>query len=300
MKRLFFDLTAVLTALCMVLSFYGCGTASIPDPPKTDPIAVLKALPQVVSVIQCETDSEEASAYDMKFISDDGELTISAQLILPKDYFSTDASLLYYFPEISWEMQDIVHGFVSEKLGVVRLFARGQGDSEGMRDLAGEDIADAVRLMRLCERSGISEGRRCYAAGSSEGSITALRLASLESQNLSGVAVVNVISDLAGFCETGGHNISTLVETLVGGSITDFPEKYQQRSALNFADKIKIPVLLIDYADHPQFPVEQSDGLERVLRESGGNVQRYTVKELSSDFTGEALAKLHMWLAQID
>ncbi len=300
MKRLFINFTAVLAALCMLLSFSACGTEPAPEPAKTDPITALKALPQVVSVTPCETGVEDAAAYDLKFTSDDGELTIAAQLILPKDYFSSDAPLLYYFPEISWETRDLANGFVSEKLGVVRLFARGQGGSEGVRDLGGEDIADAVRLIRLCEESGISEGRRCYAAGSSEGSITALRLASLEAENLSGVAVVNVISDLAGLCEARGEGITAFAESLVGGSITDCPEEYQRRSAVTFADKLKIPVLLVDYANHPQFPAEQSDGLEQALRESGGNVQRYTVNKLSSDFTGEALAKLHEWLAHID
>lgn len=267
----------------------------IPEP-LADPIEALKSQPEVVSLKQYEGQLPiDTVGYELTFTS--GELKIAAELILPADFKTGGTSLIFYYPEVGLSMNETAAMFVSNRVGIVRLYARGYGNSEGMRDMGGEDIADALTLFALCEKAGLTANRRLYAAGSSEGSITALRMAEEVGDKLSGVAVIDLISDLEKFCEARGEGVTSLTESLVGGTAADLPDEYKRRSAVYFADKIGCPVLLAEYKDHPLCPVEQVDLLEDALVQANKPCERYTIDALGSDFIGEAGQKLLSWIA---
>lgn len=273
-------------------------TTTAPEPPAqlADPIETLKSQPEVVSLEQYGGQMPvDTVGYELTFTS--GELKIAAEIILPVDYKTNGASLIFYYPEVGISISETAATFVSKRIGVVRLYARGNGNSEGMRDVGGEDLADALTLFSLCEKAGLTANRRVYAAGSSEGSVTALRMAAEVGDKLSGVAVIDLISDLEKFCEARGEGVTALTESLVGGTAAEMPDEYKKRSAVYFADQIGCPVLLAEYKDHPLCPVEQVDLLEDALKQAGKPYERFTSNTLSSDFVGEGGQKLLSWIA---
>lgn len=315
-ERILKTLLALLLVASMTLSATACNqetpdatdgqtqttTTTAPkqnDEPKTtaDLIKSLKNQPEVISLTEYSGEMPiDTVGYELIFKS--GELKIAAEIILPVDFKTNGASLLFYYPEISVNtISAVANMFVSKRVGVVRLYGRGYGNSEGMRDMGGEDLADALTLFSLCEKAGMTANRRVYAAGSSEGSITALRMASELGDKLRGVAVIDLISDLEKFCEARGDGVTALTESLVGGTAEEMPDAYQLRSAVFFADKIESSLLLMEYKDNPLFPTEQVDLLEDAVKDAGGNCERYTIEALGSDFVGDAGQKLLSWIA---
>ena len=267
--------------------------------PVADPIDALSKLEGVISLTEYSGNlNSQTVAYQLVFASGENkELEISAELILHKEFVKNDASLMFYYPEVSnMAINDVANMFVSKKVGVVRLFARGFGGSQGMRDLGGNDLSDALTLFSLCEKAGLTEGRRIYAAGSSEGSITALRMAEQLGDKLSGVSAVDLISDVEEYCKYRGEAIAALFDSLIGTQ-EDMTNAYRVRSACYFVHEIKCPVLLIEYKDHPAFPKEQYDLFETAMNNAAVDYERYTVDAIKSDYVGDSGKILLSWIA---
>ena len=273
---------------------------SKPQPPApASPMETLAKLPGVVSLTRYTGEMPaDTVGYEIIFHSgENGELKIAADIVLPVNFEKGNASLIFYFPEVGLTKKDVARLLVSRRIGVVRFHMRGTGNSEGISDVGGTEMIDALTLFSLCEEAGLTANRRNYVAGSSSGSIKALRMAAELGDAVDGVSVTNIVSDLAKYFDARGENFIISHAALIGGTAAEMPEAYQLRSACYFADKFKCPVLFIEYTKNTQFfPTEQYDLFEEALKNANVTYERYKINDKGSDFVGEAGQKMLSWI----
>ena len=249
----------------------------------------------VVSIkeISLPDDLSYAEAYTMIFKSD--ELKIVAEIVLPKDYAQTGTKypVMFYFPTSVAPIENLVCAYAARGITVVRMYERGLGGSEGARDFGGEDIADAQKLIEICDATEFMKNSKMFVAGASSGSIIAMRLIAEDSaRRLSGCAVADVISDLKSYADFRGEGIQNLFATAIGGAYDEIPEEYEKRSALSFYEKLDRPMLMIHYEQSPFCQAEQTDRLYDLVKRNNAACFYKKFDLLASDFSGEGLTLL--------
>lgn len=249
----------------------------------------------VVSVkeIILSDDLSFASAYTMIFESD--ELKIVAEIVLPRDYETKGEiyPVMFYFPTVGAPIESLARAYSARGITVVRMYERGLRGSEGARDFGGEDIADAQKLIEICDSTEFMKDSKMFVAGASSGSIIAMRLIAEDSaRRLSGCAVSDVISDLKAYADFRGEDIQNLFATAIGGAYDEIPEEYEKRSALSFYQKLDRPMLMIHYEQSPFCQAEQTDRLYDQVKRNNAACFYKKFDLLASDFTGEGLTLL--------
>ena len=261
----------------------------------------MQKLDDVISVERLEFSADIKGAVAYKMIFKSGELKIAADIVLPKDYAEKGSKypVLFYFPTAQALIENLASGYATNGICVVRMYERGFGESEGSRDFGGEDLADAQKLIEICDSTEFMKDSKMFVAGASSGSIIAMRLISEDSaRRLSGCAVSDVIADLKSYADFRGESIQNLFARQIGGTYEDMPEEYEKRSAMSFYKKLDRPMLIIHYEQSPLCQAEQTDQLH-------GLVYRYNAACLykkydlaKSDFVGESLDLLVMFIKE--
>lgn len=258
----------------------------------------------VISVDKLTVESvADVDAFRLMFRS--GDEAIAADIVLPSDYADEGVHhpVMLYFPEVGYDIESLAYNYALNGVGVVRMYARGFGDSEGVRDLGGDgDLSAAKTLLRICGSAQFMEGAKIFAVGSSEGSITALRLTASDTENMiAGCAVNDVISDLPAFIKARGEDIEALAVYLIGKTYEEAPEEYEKRSAVTFSDDLcSVPVLIVSYTQSQFVPLEQAEDLYESLKDKNKDCLYYEIDILMSDFSGEGLGRLLSWLNKYD
>ena len=276
-------------------------------PVEKNPIDTMEKLAEVDGVLSVtkqtfSTPIKGAVAYKVLYESANGRL--AADVALPDDYANEGKHYpaLIYFPQIGTHLDSLTSNYALNGIIVIRPYARGYGDSEGTRDLGGEkDLADAQKLLEIFVSAGFIENSKIFVAGSSEGSITALRLFAEDTdKRISGCAVVDVIADLPAYGDFRGEGIQNLFAALIGKTYEEAPEAYDLRSAVTFSDKLDRPLLLLHYLQTPIMSVEQTDALYDLIKDTNDDCFYYKIDTLAGDFYGEGLQRLLSWINKYD
>lgn len=272
-----------------------------------NPINTMEKLTEVQDVISVtkqyfSRDIKGAVAYKVLYQSQNGKL--AADVVLPEDYAKTgkNYTVLIYFPEIGFGIDELATNYALNKIILIRPYARGNAESEGVKDFGGEkDLADSQKLLKIFDSASFIENSKIFVAGSSEGSINALRLFSEDvEKRISGCAVVDVISNLKAFGEYRGEGISNLMSNFIGKTYEESPEEYELRSAVNFSEKLDRPILMIHFSQNQLFPVEQTDALYDLLKDSNKDCTYHKIDAFSGDFQGESLQRLLSFINKYD
>ena len=272
-----------------------------------NPINTMEKLADVEGVISVSKQSfsrqiNGAVAYKVLYQSENGRL--SADVVLPSDYTKEgkNYTVLIYFPEIGVGIEELATNYALNKIILIRPYARGNGDSEGVRDFGGnKDLSDSQKLLRIFDSASFIEKSKIFVAGSSEGSVNALRLFAEDSEKrISGCAVVDVISDLKAFGDYRGDGIKNLMSNLIGKTYEQAPEEYMLRSAVAFSEKLDRPLLMIHFSQNQFFPLEQTDALYDLVKDSNEECTYHKIDALSGDFQGESLQRLLSWMNKYD
>ncbi len=242
-----------------------------------------------------------AVAYKILYESQNGKL--AADVVLPEDYSEENKNykVLIYFPEISTYIDSLAVSYALNDIIVIRPYSRGYDDSEGVRDLGGtNDLEDAKKLLEIFNSAEFIKKSKIFVAGSSEGSINALRLfAEDESDRISGCAIVDSITDLHSYGISRGEGVQNVFKGLIGNSYEEAAEEYDLRSAVKFSHKLNKPLLILHYLKNPLFNIEQPDKLYELLKNSD-DCTYHKIDELSADFQGESLQRLLSWMNKYD
>ncbi|MBQ4353385.1 MAG: prolyl oligopeptidase family serine peptidase [Clostridia bacterium] len=115
----------------------------------------------------------------------------------------------------------------------------------GKDEFCGADVADSVFWLNLADNIGFADRERVYMLGESRGAMQSL-LTLLEDKKeiVRAVACVSGVYDLVHTAEYS-PSLQAMMIDRIGGTAKELPEEYARRSAVNFADRINIPVLLI-------------------------------------------------------
>ena len=238
----------------------------------------------------------------------DGEKTesrsIENQIKLLENYAKENKNytVLIYFPQIRTYIESLASIYALNDIIVIRPYARGYGESEGMRDLGGKkDLADSQKLLEIFDSASFIENSKIFVAGSSEGSVNALRLFAEDTEKrISGCAVVDVISDLPAFGEFRGEGVQNLFASLIGKTYEEAPEEYDLRSAVKFSEKLDRPILILHFLQSPIMSVEQTDALYDLIKGTNKDCTYHKIDALSGDFQGESLQRLLSWMNKYD
>ena len=197
---------------------------------------------------------------------------------------------------------DLASNYALNDIIVIRPYARGYDDSEGMRDLGGpKDLSDSQKLLKIFDSASFIENSKIFVAGSSEGSVNALRLFAEDTdKRISGCAVVDVIADLPAFGDFRGSGVQNLFTSLIGKTYEEAPEEYDLRSAVKFSEKLDRPILLLHFLQSPIMSVEQTDALYELIKDANKDCAYYKIDALSGDFGGESLQRLLSWMNKYD
>ncbi len=274
------------------------------SPTETNSITNMEKLENADGVIsvteQTLSDAaKDAVAYKVLYESENGRL--AADVVLPKDYTSKNYPVLIYFPQVRTYLNSLAATYALNGIIVIRPYARGYDESEGMRDMGGnKDLADSLKLLEIFDSASFIENSKIFVAGSSEGSILALRLFAEAPENrITGCAVIDIVADLYEFGNARGEGSQNLSKALIGKSYEEAPEEYELRSAVKFSEKLDGPILLMHYLQSTIFPEEQADALYELIKDNP-DCSYYKIDALSSDFNGESLQRLLSWINKYD
>lgn len=242
-------------------------------------------------------------AYKVLYETENGKL--SADVVLPDDYADKSYTVLIYFPEVHTYIETLATNYALNGIIVIRPYARGYDESDGVRDLGGQkDITDAQKLLNIFDSASFIKNSKIFVAGSSEGSITALRMMAEDGdKRISGCAVIDAITDLPAFCSFRGEGVINLVTALIGKTYEEAPEEYKLRSAIEFTEKLDRPILILHYTQTPHFLIEQTDAFYDAIKDVNRDCTYHKIDALSSDFGGnnqESLDLLLSWLNKYD
>ena len=156
---------------------------------------------------------------------------------------------------------------VCERIVVASQY-RGCGGSEGEDHFGGDDLNDVIKLIDLCENtfSFIDMDDFCV-IGASRGGVMTYPAARQDSR-IKRIIALGAISDLFVSYEARDDMKSVLKET-IGYSPEENPEEYTKRSAVYWADEIKVPVLMFHAKLDQQVPYSQAENLYEKLKDSG-------------------------------
>ena len=137
------------------------------------------------------------------------------------------------------------------------------------------DVADTIDALRHCQTNGWGHPRRTVLMGGSAGGFTVLGVIAAAPQLCAAAVVSYPVTDLFDLAERSHRFERHYTQSLVGPvpASHDEPGPYFDRSPVNFADRIRTPLLMFHGDADPVVPVGQSRSLASKIVESGGMVE---------------------------
>ena len=151
----------------------------------------------------------------------------------------------------------------------------GRDYQQAMRGRWGEiDVSDTIAAIEHAHREGWGIPRYTVLVGGSAGGFTALGVAARAGRLTAAAVVSYPVTDLFDLAERSHRFERHYTVSLVGAipSTHAEPGPYHDRSPVDFADRIRIPLLMFHGSADPVVPVEQSRVLATRVVEAGGLV----------------------------
>ncbi|TFY67500.1 hypothetical protein EVJ58_g1580 [Rhodofomes roseus] len=142
------------------------------------------------------------------------------------------------------------------------------------------DVEDCTRAMQQLSRPPYSliDPNRSVIRGGSAGGFTTLAAICFKSDAFAAATSLYGIADLRSLAKETHKFESHYLEKLVGGTLEEVPEVYEQRSPIFHADNIKTPLLVLQGAIDRVVPPDQAEVIVKAIKERHGRVE-YTVFE---------------------
>ncbi len=144
---------------------------------------------------------------------------------------------------------------------------RGCGASEGEDHFGGDDLNDVIKLINLCEKhfSFIDMDDFCV-IGASRGGVMTYPAARQDSR-IKRIIALSAVCDLFEAYEAR-DDMKTVLKETIGFTPEEKPEEYEKRSAVYWADEIKVPVLMFHAKQDKLVPYSQAENLYTKLKEN--------------------------------
>ncbi|MBQ9902558.1 MAG: prolyl oligopeptidase family serine peptidase [Clostridia bacterium] len=121
---------------------------------------------------------------------------------------------------------------------------RGGNGTEGTDEFGGDDLNDVIRLIDFCDTMfEFADMDDLCVEGESRGGLMAYMTARRDNR-VKKIIVCSGISDLFAAFDERQDKMPEVLIRCIGGTPQELPEEYEKRSAVCWADEIKIPVLI--------------------------------------------------------
>ncbi len=148
---------------------------------------------------------------------------------------------------------------------------RGADGGTGKDEFGGNDINDVIKLIDLCEKQFLFIDLEDFCvAGVSRGGMMTYMTAKQDNR-VKRIIAISAVSDLFKSYEER-EDMQKLLFNYIGATPEQNPDEYEKRSAVYWADKINIPVLIIHSKYDKQVSYEQSENLYNKLKENNTDV----------------------------
>lgn len=210
----------------------------------------------IFNIEKIELSSELSAMCDTyEFYYNSDGYQIKAYVSIPSECISTrkpSKCLLYYrgghynYGALNYDMLSTICGAVGRI--VVACEIRGDNGSGGCDQFGGDEMHDVFRLIDLCENNfKFADMDDFCVAGISRGGMSAYMTAR-QDKRVKKLVIGSGVSDAAQIYKDRPDMQKLLCEC-IGGTPDELPEEYEKRSAVCWADEIKIPVLIIHSKD---------------------------------------------------
>lgn len=174
---------------------------------------------------------------------------------------------------------------------------RGADGGTGQDQFGGDDLTDVTTLIDLCENcfECASIDKLCV-AGVSRGGIMTYMTARTDSR-VKRIIAVSAVSDLLK-AYNDRDDMKTVLQNYIGGSPDDLPYEYENRSAVYWADEIKVPVLMIHSKLDKQVSFAQAEELNKKFEEYNVSCKFVSYDDDVHGFHKEDYKIISEWLNQ--
>jgi dipeptidyl aminopeptidase/acylaminoacyl peptidase len=133
------------------------------------------------------------------------------------------------------------------------------------------DVDDTAAILGECHARGLASPSRTIMVGGSSGGLTVLGVLAHHAGIAAGGMVASPVTDLAGLAASSHRFEAHYTLTLVGPPSA--ADRYRERSPLSYAERIRVPLLVLHGDADPVVPVDQSVRLAERVRAAGGDVE---------------------------
>ncbi len=160
---------------------------------------------------------------------------------------------------------------VATKRIVVASQYRGAGGGQGADEFGGADLNDIIKLVDLCDTHFTFIDMEDFCTvGVSRGGMMSY-LAAKQDERVNRIVAISAVSDL--FTAFGEReDMQQLLEDYIGATPEEKPEEYEKRSALCWAEEIKVPVLIIHSRGDEQVSFHQAEEMYNKLKLNNADV----------------------------
>lgn len=260
--------------LILLLSIPGCNTSLELSEGDSYNFMSYNETNDIVSIEEIELDSSlknECRSYEFTYKVDGN--TVIGYIGIPTDCLKSktpypctvfnrggnrDYSML--------EKQDAAYLCSQLETIVIASQYRGSTDSSGSDEFGGADVNDVLKLIDICENLEFVNMDKLYAVGASRGGMMSY-IAARQDERIKKLVVISGIADLVSTYNER-DDMKEMLEELVGGSPEEMPNEYEKRSAINWANEIEIPVLVIHSKNDKKVSFYQGQTMAELLKQN--------------------------------
>lgn len=185
--------------------------------------------------------------YRLRYISEGNEVV--GYIGAPRDYQEKKYPVLIFNRGGNREFaalrpEAIVH---YAGLGFVALGSqyRGNCGGTGREEFGGRDIYDVTKLMEIGEKLDFAGQGGVYMAGHSRGGMMTYLMCAMYPEHIRAAVVKAGVADCFNMYEMREQGMKDVFTELIGGTPQELPAEYAKRSAVCFAKRIRVPVLIL-------------------------------------------------------
>lgn len=172
---------------------------------------------------------------------------------------------------------------------------RGADGGTGNDEFGGKDLNDVKTLIDMCENTfKFADMNDFCIAGVSRGGMMSYMTARTDSR-IKGIIAISAVSDLEKAYEER-EDMKNLLQNSIGGSPTDLPDEYKKRSAICWADEIKVPVLMIHSKLDEMVSYSQAESLNAEFEKNNLDCTFITYDDDVHGLHNEDAEKINNWI----
>lgn len=222
--------------------------AERPDILALDPIRITAGAPVGRGGIILPGDAaEKTETYQLRYLCDGCE--VAAYLSLPRDYREKRYPVLIFNRGGNREFGRLIPELITRYAlwGCIALGTqyRGNAGGTGREEFGGSDVNDAARLIDFAEEMPFARPGGVYMTGHSRGGMMTYLLCARYPERIRAAAVQAGVADCFDMYEMREQEMRDVFHDLIGGPPDMYPAEYAKRSAVQFAARIDVPLLIL-------------------------------------------------------